>query len=186
MPRTRTVVNGKRPCTKCGEVLPAEKFYTSGKKKDGSYKYNSWCKSCCKEKMASYHKKTWGPVRLQFSAFKRTRSVKAFMSYLLGKAKKRHECSVTVEDLERLWDKQDGKCALTGWQMTMKLGSGNIQTNASVDRIDSGIGYVANNVQLVCRSANVAKSNLSQEDFVKLCTAVAEKLNGVQNRSMAA
>ena len=165
-------------CTKCGEDKFFCNFFTSGKKVDGSPKYNSWCKVCIKGKMASYHKRTWGEERLQFSAFRRTKNYRSYLVYLLGKARRRHECSIDIDYLCNLWDKQNGLCAITGWEMTMRLADGVVSTNASIDRINSEIGYVTGNVQLVCRCVNVAKHDLTMSEFVMLCTAVAE---GQQN-----
>lgn len=162
-------------CTKCAGAFPLGQFYTTGKKVSGEPKYNSWCKACVSEKQASYHKRTWGPARLQHSAFKRTKSVRTFLTYLRGKAAQRSKCEViSVDALELIWNSQGGKCALTGWDMTMELGRGSVPTNCSIDRINSSLGYEVGNVQLVCRAANVAKSNLSLSDFVALCRSVAE------------
>lgn len=80
-----------------------------------------------------------------------------------------------MDALELLWQTQKGLCALTGWPMTMELANGVVPTNCSIDRVDSKKGYVVGNVQLVCRAANVAKSNMSTTDFVKLCRAIVEK-----------
>ena len=167
----------EKTCTKCGEILPLTSFYTTGKKVDGKPKFNSWCKSCISQKQASYHKRTWGPLRLQFSAQKRSKTVRSFLSYLRQKAiqRKRDGNIISLDALEALWFAQHGKCALTGWPMTMELGNGVIQTNCSIDRIDSSHGYVTGNVQLVCRIANVAKSSLSSSDFANLCKAVVTK-----------
>jgi hypothetical protein len=172
-------------CTKCGEHFQLSFFYTSGKKADGSPKHNSWCKSCVKKKMASYHESTWGPDKLQLSAFKRTKSVRDYLGYLRGKAIRRGGVCVTLDELVEIWDAQRGRCALTDWEMTMKLGSGVIPTNCSIDRIDSSRGYEIDNVQLVCRAVNIAKSNLTPELFIMLCSAIAEKANGTQDRRMA-
>ena len=175
-----TTPNGSHKlCTKCKSELPIEKFYTTGKKVSGEPKYNSWCKECVSTKQASYHKRTWGPERLQHSAFKRTKTVRSFLTYLRGKASQRGKGEVlSVDALELLWHNQGGKCALTGWDMTMELGRGVVPTNCSLDRIDSGRGYEVGNVQLVCRAANTAKSDLSQSDFVALCRSVVEAQNG--------
>lgn len=162
-------------CTKCGSEFPIGDFYTAGRKVSGEPKYNSWCKKCVSTKQASYHKRTWGPERLQHSAFKRTKSVRSFLTYLRGKASQRNKGDVlSVDALELLWHSQGGKCALTGWDMTMELGRGTVPTNCSLDRIDSSRGYEVGNVQLVCRAANVAKSDLSLNDFVALCRSVTE------------
>lgn len=179
--------DGTKPCTRCACVKPLDAFYTTGKKKDGSPKYNSWCRGCAKQKQASYHRKIWGPERLQFSAHKRTQSVRAFMVYLLSKARRRNDCGVTADDMEALWSSQSGRCALTGWHMTMVLGKGSVPTNASIDRIDSRGSYTLGNVQLVCRAVNVAKSDLPQAAFIRLCSAVVENHNeNVQDARLAA
>lgn len=162
-------------CTKCDCTLTLSRFYTTGKKVSGEPKYNSWCKSCVAEKQASYHKRTWGPEQLQHSAFKRTKSVRSFLTYLRSKAAQRGKGDVlSVDTLELLWHTQGGRCALTGWDMTMELGRGIVPTNCSLDRIDSARGYEVGNVQLVCRAANIAKSDLSLNDFVALCRSVVE------------
>jgi hypothetical protein len=53
-----------------------------------------------------------------------------------------------------LFDIQNGKCALTGILMNHRP---NDPLAASIDRIDSRLGYFVGNVQLVCQFANYAK-----------------------------
>ena len=147
--------------------------------KSGAPKYGSWCKACIAKKQASYHKRTWGPERLQFTAFKRTKTVRAYLTYLRSKAVQRGKGDVvSVDALETLWFSQNGRCALSGWEMTMELAKGVVSTNASIDRIDSAQGYVPGNVQLVCRAVNIAKHDLSTSDFLQLCRAVLEQSGG--------
>jgi hypothetical protein len=165
-------------CTSCGEVKPIGLFYTTGKCVDGGPKYNSWCKACIKSKQAAYHKKTWGPEKLQFTAHKRTKTVRAYLSYLRAKAVRRNGDCISLDALETLWIAQGGRCALTGWPMTMELAKGVVPTNCSIDRISSDAGYNVGNVQLTCRAANVAKHDLSVSDFLQLCKAVVENSNG--------
>lgn len=176
MPKT---IAHEKTCTHCGAVQPLVSFYTTGRRVDGSPKYNSWCKACISKKQASYHKRTWGEDKLKYTAFKRTKSVRSYLQYLRAKAVQRKKVGgvISVDALELLWQTQHGLCALTGWPMTMELANGVVPTNCSLDRIDSGQGYVVGNVQLVCRAANVAKSDLSTADFVKMCRAVVEKGN---------
>jgi len=161
-------------CTKCNNDLPISDFYTTGFKVSGERKYNSWCKSCISKKQSLYHHKTWGEDKLKFTSFRRTKSVKSYLQYLRSKAIKRNKSEnfISIEQLEDLWNKQNGKCALTGWDLTMILGSGVVNTNCSLDRIDSSIGYECDNVQLVCRIANISKSNMSMNEFVNLCETV--------------
>ena len=169
-----------KSCSKCKTTKSIEDNFVKYKKplKSGNPKYSSWCKECISKKQAEYHKKTWGPEKLQFTAYKRTKTVRSFLTYLRSKAVQRSKSCISVDALETLWFSQKGKCALTGWEMTMELGKGVVPTNCSIDRIDSSFGYEPGNVQLVCRAANVAKSNLSTSDFVNLCRAVVEISNG--------
>lgn len=90
------------------------------------------------------------------------------------------EFNITVESLEELWNKQGGKCAISGIQMTHIFGMGRIPTNLSVDRINSLKGYVQDNIQLVCMAVNQMKSDLSIEQLLYFCeniTANARKWN---------
>ena len=84
-----------------------------------------------------------------------------------------------------LWGRQGGKCALTGWEMTARLGDGVVNTNASIDRIDSSGGYDLSNIQIVCRVANMAKSNLTMAEFIKMCRSIVENYDG-KNSGVAA
>ena len=170
-----------KKCTKCNNVFDLSNFYTTGKKVSGEPKYNSWCKKCILEKQSLYHKQTWGEDKLKYTSFKRTKSVKSYLSYLRAKALgRKKDDNINIDYLISLWDKQNGKCALTGWGMTMVLGEGVIQTNCSIDRIDSSIGYVEGNIQLVCRIVNISKSNTSVDNFINLCKSVVD-FNNKQN-----
>jgi len=176
---------GKK-CPHCNKYFELSNFYTSGKKPNGSVKYQSWCKDCISIKMKSYHKKTWGKDKLNYVNFKRTKSLRDYISYLRSKAIKRKNTCISLDDLVKIYENQNGKCALTGWDMTMILGNGNVHTNASIDRIDSSKGYVIDNIQFVCRIVNTAKSDLSQEDFINLCKIIINNQNGISNKCVAA
>ena len=169
-----TAVVAVKTCPHCGEKMPLSGFYTNGKLVSGEPKYASWCKKCIKIKQASYHARTWGSQKLQYVAHRRTKTVRNYLAYLRQKAHKRNKSDVMIslDGLETLWFSQKGQCALTKWPMTMELGKGVVPTNCSIDRIDSCMGYVPGNVQLVCRAANIAKSNLLASDFLALCKAV--------------
>jgi hypothetical protein len=63
----------------------------------------------------------------------------------------------------------DGKCALTGWPLTTDYGNG----TASLDRIDSKIGYCVGNVRWVHSMVNMSKNKYDEELFIKMCIAIA-------------
>lgn len=87
------------------------------------------------------------------------------------------EFSITIDDIDRLYEKQNGKCILTGVNIVFntckKLGTAKIiRGNASVDRKDSSKGYTIENIQLVDKDINIAKQSKSDEDFIKMCEQV--------------
>jgi hypothetical protein len=72
-----------------------------------------------------------------------------------------------------IYEVQGGLCALTGEPLTFKnLNKGTDQT-ASLDRIDSSLGYVEGNVQWVHKDVNLMKNVLSQARFIELCSLVS-------------
>lgn len=78
---------------------------------------------------------------------------------------------ISIEYAWALFLKQDRRCALTGLPLT--ISRKRTEHTASLDRIDSTIGYVAGNVQWVNKEINMMKRTMSQDRFVSLCKAVA-------------
>lgn len=73
-----------------------------------------------------------------------------------------------------LYNRQDGRCALSGVTLTWITGRGHTLTNISIDRIDPKGEYVPGNVQLVCWVINVMRRDLDPDEFVDWCTKVVE------------
>lgn len=88
---------------------------------------------------------------------------------------------IDLEYLFYLWTAQNGKCALTGMQMTYKFYEGRVNSNLSIDRIDSTKGYSKDNVQLVCMAANQMKNDLSMEELTSLCSMILNTVNESKN-----
>lgn len=87
--------------------------------------------------------------------------------------KKNIYIDITLEHLKELWNKQEGKCALTKFPMTTYLYNGKRNPyNLSIDRIDSSKGYEIGNVQLVCSMANMMKGEFSMKELKKFCEAI--------------
>jgi hypothetical protein len=82
---------------------------------------------------------------------------------------------LTYELIDELWEKQGARCALSGFMMTTQAGS---IYKTSLDRIDSSLGYVEGNVQLVCSAINYMKQSYTTEEFVMLCGAVYKQSMG--------
>lgn len=82
--------------------------------------------------------------------------------------------TITKEDLMILWKSQNGKCAISGLDMTYELGEGRLYTNVSIDQIIPSKGYTADNIQLVCMAANQLKSDFGMDVVITLCKAIIE------------
>jgi hypothetical protein len=98
------------------------------------------------------------------------------MKVMKKSAKRRkHECSVTLADLKQLWEKQQGICPYTGWNLLLLPSTTDYQNatltidRASVDRIDSSLGYTPENIQFVAVIANFAKNIFTEQDLIKFC-----------------
>lgn len=78
---------------------------------------------------------------------------------------------ITIEEAWSLFQAQEGKCALTGWDLHIDVGG-----TASLDRIDSNGVYELGNVQWTHKHANVSKNSLSDAEFLAMCQAVVDNL----------
>ncbi len=76
---------------------------------------------------------------------------------------------------EYIWDlflKQDGKCALSGVNLCFGPKSKRNERTASLDRINSGLGYIIGNVQWVHKRVNSMKREYSQSEFIEWCRKI--------------
>ena len=84
---------------------------------------------------------------------------------------------LTKEQIWNLYLKQDKKCALSGMSIVFTpsgyAASSKSQT-ASIDRINSGIGYTIENIQLVHKDVNWMKHVFPENWFIKICRMVAK------------
>lgn len=103
---------------------------------------------------------------------------KDYFSGVRRKAEKRnYEFSVSIEDLQNQWDLQNGKCAYTGVQLICARASKStsfvnpyeaLSNKASLDRIDSTIGYTPGNIEWVSATINSMKTRLSEKVFLEI------------------
>lgn len=91
------------------------------------------------------------------------------------------EFNVTVEYLKDLWNNQN-ICPYTGVKLVLPKtrGVNNPIYSASIDRIDSSIGYVIGNIQYVSMAANYMKGAMSHEQTIELCKTIADFWNKKQ------
>ncbi len=94
-----------------------------------------------------------------------------YLSIKNGALRRNLAFDVSEEFLWALFESQDGKCALTGVNITLvnKIKSNNVDwsaISASLDRKDSSRGYTEDNVQWVHKTINRLKNNYSLEELL--------------------
>lgn len=83
------------------------------------------------------------------------------------------EFEIDMKYLWELYEKQNGKCALSG--VTIEFGKKTIDNRtASIDRIDSSKGYTVGNLQWVHKDINTIKWDLPCDKFIELCKLISD------------
>ena len=126
------------------------------------------CKSCAVKNQTGCKSRAWKGGRntplTHYNKFKRAAERRGI------------EWCLTISDIDDLYDKQKGLCAMSGVKLMFDHGprNGCENGNASLDRIVNSIGYKMDNVQLVTKAINMGKQGESYEDFVRMCMSVVE------------
>jgi len=89
---------------------------------------------------------------------------------------KGYSFNINRDDLIKIWEKQKGKCIYTLWDMSTITKD---QKLVSIDRINSSIGYIPENIQLTCWCVNRAKSFMGEDDFFKMCLSISENIKKI-------
>lgn len=91
-------------------------------------------------------------------------------------AKRKIKFNVSVKYLWDLFEKQKGKCALSGVKIELPKGSSNHNRHhtASLDRINSDKGYIKGNCQWLFKTVNIMKWHYPQKEFVQFCKKIAK------------
>jgi hypothetical protein len=92
-------------------------------------------------------------------------------------SKRKIEWDITKDQLDNLWEKQNGLCALTGQTMHLERSSDHKWSIVSLDRIDSAGIYDVDNCQLVISAVNLSKYTFSNKQYIDLCRKVMEYQN---------
>lgn len=83
--------------------------------------------------------------------------------------------NITVDDVIRVWEQQNGVCYYSG--MFMTLNRSERMNSMSIDRRDTALGYIPDNIVLCCSVVNRMKQHLSVDEFVELCDKVVNTIH---------
>lgn len=95
--------------------------------------------------------------------------------YIFNRAKQSakrvgHEFLLTLDDIEI-----PQTCPYLNIPLTMLFGEGHVDSNMSLDRIDSSKGYVKGNVEVISHLANKMKQNATKEQLIAFAQGVLQK-----------
>lgn len=97
----------------------------------------------------------------------------AFNNVMNGAKSRDIEFSITMEDIQNVFEKQNRRCAYTGVPLSFtKSRIKNLYPTASIDRIDSSKGYTPNNIQITHKDVNKLKQDFEESRFIELCEQV--------------
>ncbi len=97
-------------------------------------------------------------------------------------------CNVSLDYLKRLWEFQEGICPYSGIKLKLMKHGYKFQDIskqrfeiASLDRIDSSIGYIEGNLCFVSTTVNFMKNNMNVDDIVEFCFIMRNHLESKNN-----
>jgi len=154
----------EKQCSKCGVIKSENDFYVS--------KRGSKCKECILKVTREYKKnyRLNPDFKKNESLKQKERRVRLWQNTLINDTKRNKEHTLTVDDINEMFDSQNGLC----YWFNVPLISSNKPKHPqqpSLDRLDRTKGYTRDNVVLCCYSANIGRNDNdveTWENFLKL------------------
>lgn len=100
--------------------------------------------------------------------------VSFFNKFKLGADNRGLDFEIDIEFISKLAESQNYKCKYSGLDLIFNGDFKNI--TASIDRIDSSIGYLKDNVCWVHKDINMMKQQFTEYRFIEMCKLVADKI----------
>jgi len=149
-----------KPCPTCGE----QQDYLRKNYAEASYREGKECKKCAQSNAQKNGVMIYRGIRLSWlRKFETSAKLRGI------------DWEIDADVVADLYEAQDAKCALTGWDISFPETGHPQMASASIDRIDSAFGYLPENIQLVDKRVNMMKQQYSQDEFISVCLAVANK-----------
>lgn len=167
-------------CSYCNIEFEKETRYIKSAEKMGRLHY---CSCACsgknnlilgKEKIDMWNHSLKNREHLNNIKNNRRDEFTGFRNLLSSCNKRSKDCNLDLNYLKEIWEKQKGKCAVTCVDLQLKSAY-NKNYQASIDRVDSTLGYVKGNIRFVSVSVNWLKNNLNDDhikEFMQICKMV--------------
>lgn len=163
-------------CIKCWELKHPKEFVVQrlDNYRVGKYRYLYECKECKKDRIYKKRDKDRETIQWAFGII-----IKQLQQWAKNR---KMDFGISTSDLLDLWEKQNGKCYYTGydmeyWYIHYKEGkeADKEKWQVSCDRLDNNRGYEKENIVLCCTIINKMKNILSQKEFYQICKDISAK-----------
>jgi hypothetical protein len=125
----------------------------------------------CGKRDCLFHKELYSPMVGTKKGYKEIYA--GDWSRIIFGAKKRNiDFDISIEYAWNLFEAQNRKCVYTNKELFFNIRDNDIKT-ASLDRIDSSIGYIEGNVQWIHKNINKMKMNLDENTFIEWCSLIS-------------
>ena len=170
-------------CNFCNEkfMKPASEY-----RRNISLGRHNFCSRSCSIKFShktkSKQREAWYNCEKNIENLKKINESKkdnVSFAYILRNAKKRFKNFDLDENyLLEIWEKQEHKCPYTGLELIIPTYSNkntlDITLRASLDRIDSNLGYIKGNVQFISTPINYMKNTMTDFQTKKFLKTISE------------
>jgi len=140
-------------CSGCGK----EQAYTRKDHAKQSELSDKQCKKCVAEAKGFSANMPVGNLQRVYNKFRKSANTRGIA------------WDLNISDFKSTFS---GKCALTGWNISLD----HANCTGSLDRIDSSKSYESSNIQWVHTMVNMCKNKYTQDDFIKMCEAITNKV----------
>lgn len=146
-------------CSNCGLLKDVSEYYESQR--------GTKCKVCVLEKTRNYKKeKRKDPIFRKTEGQKqKERRVRLWFNTLVHDSKRKNiEHSITVEEVQEIFEKQGGLCYWFGVPL-IPSSKHKYPQQPSLDRLDRNKGYTKDNVVICCYTANIGRNENDLETW---------------------
>lgn len=162
-------------CRRCNEEKVLGEFYPT--KRPYKFGRDLYCKLCTKQKQRD--QRAADPTK--YKVYQKHGSLRYKLTSLNRHARNRCKARCLPYDIDytyllELWNKQEGRCALTNIDMETGSSIPRKPFTVSVDRIEPSRGYTKGNVRLVCLIVNVSLGDFGEEAFRQMAEAYLSRL----------
>ncbi len=159
-------------CIDCVQELPISRFHRKRSAADGR---TSYCIECGNARSVKWTRDNKEKVTARLGEWRR-RSPRQTLNVTLNGALKRRPSinPPNVDDLMKMFEEQEGKCALSGIQFTWAMGK-LLPTSITIDRIDQSSDYSKGNIRLVCHAINSFRGTMTDEEMLAMARTLIAK-----------